>query len=154
MIWAACLAATLLGAVAAHIAHDRRAFRACMAVAGGLVLTRAFLAGLPTDWTLTAYGALWVAVGGYIARSYAGAGLLLIASGLCYFWAWVEAIPIAPGHVPLIMADFLGFAALAWICGGAIRGLVGTIDSMGLDRSRRSFNRGLSGLASEKEGQA
>lgn len=154
MIWAACLAATLLGAVAAHVANDRRAFRACLAVVAGLALTRAFLAGLPTDWTLTAYGALWVAVGGYIARSYAGAGLLLIASGLCYFWAWVEAIPIAPGHVPLIAADFLGFAALAWICGGSVRGLVGATDGLGPHRSRRGFNCGLSGLAREKEGQA
>jgi hypothetical protein len=154
MIWAACLVATLLGAVAAHIAKDRRAFVSCLIVAGGLVLTRAFLFGLPADWTFTAYGALWVSIGGMIARFYAGAGLLLIASGLCYFWAWVEAIPIAPGQVPLIMADFLGFAALAWICGGAIRGLVGAIDGMGLNRPGRGFNRGLSGLAREKEGQA
>ena len=131
MIWAACFAATLLALVAAYAANDRSAMRACFIVAGALVCTRAFLWGLPHDWTLTAYGALWVAVGAAIMRLNIAAGALLIASGLCYGWAWLNAAPIAPGQMPLILADAAGFAALVLICGGAVRGLVGASDHLG-----------------------
>jgi hypothetical protein len=149
MIWAACFAATLIALLASHAAQDRAGVRACLAVAGALIVTRAFLWGLPPDWTLTAYGALWVAVGSAVMRAKIAPGLLLVVSGLCYGWAWLAAAPIEPGQLPLILADAAGVAALALIVGGSIRGLVGAGDHMGGNRIRwRAVSRsGLHALA-------
>jgi hypothetical protein len=142
MIWAACFAATLVAGGASWAARDAAAFRACMFVAAGLICTRVFLWGLPPDWTLTAYGALWVTIGAAVMRAQIAAGALLIFSGLCYGWAWHTATPIEPGRLPLILADAAGFAALALICGGAVRGLVGAGDHMGRGRlGRRALSR-------------
>lgn len=125
MEWAACFAVTIGCAVACRVSRNFAALRACLIVAAGLVVTRALLWGLPPDWTLTAYGALWVFIGSLVMRANLAAGALLIASGLCYGWAWLAAVPIERGQLPLILADAAGFAALAIIAGGSIRGLVG-----------------------------
>ena len=139
MIWAAWVSALSLALWLAWAASDRRGIWAATWFLAGLLLTRPLLWGLPPDWALTAYGALWVFVGSLVMRANIAAGALLIASGLCYGWAWLAAVPIKPGQLPLILADVAGFAALALIAGGSIRGLVGAIGFLDSGIGRRGF---------------
>jgi hypothetical protein len=142
MIWAAWVSALVVALSLSFLARDRRAVYSCSLFLLGLLATRPLLWGLPPDWTLTAYGALWVTIGAAVMRAQIAAGALLILSGLCYGWAWHTATPIEPGRLPLILADAAGFAALALICGGAVRGLVGAGDYMGRGRlGRRALSR-------------
>jgi hypothetical protein len=141
-MWAGCVIATLVAMGLSYVANARPAFRAAGLVLVGLAVTMFFLVSLPPDWALTAYGALWVTIGAAVMRAQIAAGALLIFSGLCYGWAWHTATPIEPGRLPLILADAAGFAALALICGGAVRGLVGAGDHMGRGRlGRRALSR-------------
>lgn len=136
-MWAICLAATIAGLAASVIARDKAGALACFWVLAGLCLTLLFFHAMPPDWAYTAYGALWVFVGSLVMRANLAAGALLIASGLCYGWAWLAAVPIERGHLPLILADAAGFAALALIAGGSIRGLVGAGGFLDSGNSRR-----------------
>lgn len=102
------LAYLALCAIAWAVSRNRLA----LAIAGGVVLTQA-ASFLPDEVVFPAYAAIWVSIGSAaIYRAMPMAGVLLIASGLCYFWADVIGAAPALWVPPMVAADLFGLAAL------------------------------------------
>lgn len=138
----------------------RDAAAAALWVIAGLGLARLIKIGAPPDAHLIALGAIWVAVGGIVLRRglrvaevpCAGAGGLLIASGLCYAVADAVGAAMAIWSPVMMAADFLGFLAVGALLWGASGGKrVGTDHRvarafLGANRRRGGLLAGCAGL--------
>ena len=125
MIWPYMMATAAGVAALSAVAGD--GMRAALAVLLAYIAARLISAGLPVPWDLLAFGALWVAVGGYVLRQGLPiSGGLLIACGLCYFWARVTGAPREVGSLPFVVSDILAGAAMLLMGGRHVVGIVGT----------------------------
>lgn len=91
---------------------------------------------MPYDLRLVASAGLWVAIGGLIVTALQKpcAGLLVVASGLCYLWAWILRAPIAFGSAPFVASDILGASALLVLGWGARDVVMGWLSNRGYRR--------------------
>ena len=137
MIWAGLLAACLVLAAMIPDAGGRFAALAC---AAGLLLMRIWAMALLPEFLWLASAVTWIAVGAAILKVVPISAGLLVASGLCYFWARLGGYPFGAQHAPAIMADAFGIAALIWI-GWQYRG--GIFAMVGNGYLGSGFGRGL-----------
>lgn len=118
------MAGSALVATFAAVAGD--GVRAALAVVAAYLAARLISAGLPLPWDLLAFGALWVSVGGYVARQgHPISGGLLVACGLCYLWARLTGAPREVGSLPFVISDILAGVAMLFMGGRAVGALVG-----------------------------
>jgi hypothetical protein len=123
------LAAIVVAGFAAHNYLFSIA-RAALALIVALAITRIFKSGLPPDMAFVAWSALWVAVGGWIARQgmaskdskVAIAGGIAILSGFADAAAWYFSAAASLWSPIVMTADILVAMALAVLFWGAVGG--------------------------------
>lgn len=112
--------------------------RVALVVLAALVAMRLFVWAAPDQWRYLASTAVWVAVGSEaIRRGVIPAGVLSIASGLCYVGQEVAQSPPMFGNPYLMAADLFGWLALLGVLHHGISGGCCAMGFMGGGADRR-----------------
>lgn len=156
MIWPYLMGLSAVVTLVAALSRQMPLTKAAGAILAAYFAARILKAGVPPEFQLVAFAALWVSVGGFVLRQcgLVVPALLLVVCSLCYLWARLTAAPWVVGSVPFVISDILAVAAMLWIGGAAAHVLIRD-GYLGGNSDRRGAGLGTgSGVATQAQDEA